>query len=60
MLMSVIRFLLPSSDHAIKKLLLIYWEIVPKRDSNGEFENKSKLTILTQTIHIDYSDLINT
>ncbi|OQR79581.1 coatomer subunit beta-like [Tropilaelaps mercedesae] len=36
MLMSVIRFLLPSSDHAIKKLLLIYWEIVPKRDSNGK------------------------
>lgn len=37
MLMSVIRFLLPTSDHTIKKLLLIYWEIVPKRDANGTF-----------------------
>ncbi|XP_003746781.1 coatomer subunit beta [Galendromus occidentalis] len=34
MLMTVIRFLLPSNDHTIKKLLLIFWEIVPKRDQN--------------------------
>ena len=32
--MTVIRFLLPSNDHTIKKLLLIFWEIVPKRDQN--------------------------
>lgn len=31
MLMFVIRYLLPSNDHQIKKLLLIFWEIVPKR-----------------------------
>lgn len=36
MLMSVIRFLLPSQDHSIKKMLLLYWEIVPKRDQNGK------------------------
>ncbi|KIH57972.1 adaptin region, partial [Ancylostoma duodenale] len=30
MLMYVIRFLLPSSDHTLKKTLLIFWEVVPK------------------------------
>jgi coatomer subunit beta len=30
LLMFIIRFLLPMKDHIIKKLLLIYFEIVPK------------------------------
>ena len=30
-LMTVIRFVLPLQDHTIKKLLLIFWEIVRKR-----------------------------
>lgn len=30
LLMYVIRFCLPSSDHYLKKLLLIFWEVVPK------------------------------
>lgn len=29
-LMTIIRFVLPLQDHMIKKLLLIFWEIVPK------------------------------
>ncbi|XP_033629126.1 coatomer subunit beta-like [Asterias rubens] len=36
MLMSVIRFLLPMQDHTIKKLLLIFWEIVPKTHPDGK------------------------
>lgn len=36
MLMIVIRYLLPSNDHQIKKLLLIFWEIVPKRGPDGK------------------------
>lgn len=36
MLMFVIRYLLPSTDHQIKKLLLIFWEIVPKRGPDGK------------------------
>ncbi|KAH9417817.1 Coatomer subunit beta [Dermatophagoides pteronyssinus] len=36
MLMFVIRYLLPSNDHQIKKLLLIFWEIVPKRGPDGK------------------------
>ena len=30
MAIHVIKYLLPNRDHVIKKLLLIYWEIVPK------------------------------
>jgi coatomer subunit beta len=36
MLMIVIRYCLPSNDHQIKKLLLIFWEIVPKRGPDGK------------------------
>ncbi|XP_028966607.1 coatomer subunit beta [Galendromus occidentalis] len=36
MLMTVIRFLLPTRDHAIKRLLLLFWEIVPKVDAEGK------------------------
>ena len=34
--MTVIRYCLPSNDHQIKKLLLIFWEIVPKRGPDGK------------------------
>lgn len=36
LLMTVIRFLLPNQDHTIKKLLLIFWEIVPKTHTDGK------------------------
>lgn len=35
-LMTVIRFVLPLHDHTIKKLLLIFWEIVPKTLPDGK------------------------
>ena len=35
-LMTIIRFVLPLQDHTIKKLLLIFWEIVPKTGSDGK------------------------
>ncbi len=34
--MTIIRFVLPSSDHQIKKLLLIFWEIWPKTTPDGK------------------------
>ncbi|KRY01042.1 Coatomer subunit beta [Trichinella pseudospiralis] len=34
--MHVIRFCLPSQDHMMKKLLLIFWEIVPKTSADGK------------------------
>lgn len=36
LLMTIIRFVLPLQNHTIKKLLLIYWEIVPKVSTDGK------------------------
>lgn len=36
LLMTVIRFVMPLQDHVIKKLLLIFWEVVPKYAANGK------------------------
>lgn len=36
LLMHVIRFVLPLQDHTIKKLLLLFWEVVPKTHSDGK------------------------
>lgn len=36
LLMTIIRFVLPLQNHTIKKLLLIYWEIVPKTSPDGK------------------------
>ena len=34
--MTIIRFVMPNADHTIKKLLLIFWEIVPKNTPDGK------------------------
>ncbi|KAM6950105.1 coatomer subunit beta [Lycodopsis pacificus] len=36
LLMTIIRFVLPLQDHTIKKLLLVFWEIVPKTTADGK------------------------
>ncbi len=36
MLMVVIRFVVPCDDHKLKKLLLIYWEVIDKTGSDGK------------------------
>ncbi|XP_037026869.1 coatomer subunit beta [Bradysia coprophila] len=36
LLMTIIRFVMPSCNHTIKKLLLIFWEIVPKTTPDGK------------------------
>ncbi|KAG5881682.1 hypothetical protein JTB14_002167 [Gonioctena quinquepunctata] len=35
-LMTIIRYVLPLQDHLAKKLLLIFWEIVPKTSPDGK------------------------
>ena len=35
LLMTIIRFIVPSEDHMLKKLTLLYWEVVDKTDSKG-------------------------
>ena len=36
LLMTVIRFVMPMQDHIIKKMLLIFWEVVPKYTPDGK------------------------
>lgn len=36
LLMTVIRFVMPMQDHTIKKLLLVFWEVVPKYTPEGK------------------------
>lgn len=36
LLMAIIRYMLPVQDHQLKKMLLIFWEIVPKRGADGK------------------------
>lgn len=36
LLMTIIRFVMPVADHTLKKLLLIFWEIVPKNTPDGK------------------------
>jgi len=36
LLMTIIRFAMPIDDHTIKKLLLLYWEIVDKTSADGK------------------------
>jgi len=36
LLMIIIRFVMPSQDHTIKKLLLVFWEVVPKYTNDGK------------------------
>jgi coatomer subunit beta len=36
LLMNIIRFVMPNADHKVKKLLLVFWEIVPKSTPDGK------------------------
>jgi len=36
LLMTVIRFVMPVQDHTIKKMLLVFWEVVPKYTADGK------------------------
>ncbi|EDQ86533.1 uncharacterized protein MONBRDRAFT_38413 [Monosiga brevicollis MX1] len=36
LLVPVIRYVMPCDDHTVKKLLLIFWEVVPKYGSDGK------------------------
>lgn len=36
LLMTIIRFVLTSKNHTIKKLLLIYWEVIDMVGPNGQ------------------------
>lgn len=43
LLMHVIRFVVPSKNKALKKLLLIYWEVCPKTNPDGKLKQEMVL-----------------
>lgn len=51
LLMVIIRFVMPSQDHAIKKLLLLYWEVVDKTTTDGKL--KSEMILVCNALRND-------
>ncbi|SCU85250.1 LADA_0D06480g1_1 [Lachancea dasiensis] len=51
MLMHVIRFVMPSKNKQLKKLLYFYWEIVPKLDAEGKL--KQEMILVCNAIQHD-------
>lgn len=47
LMMSVLKYLVPSHDHEIKKLLLLYWEIVEKLKPDGTVRDELLLACNT-------------
>eukprot|EP00842_Homolaphlyctis_polyrhiza_P006041 jgi/Hompol1/6438/HPOL_003533-RA len=45
LLMHVIRFIMPSRDKTLKKLLLLYWEICPKTNPDGKLKQEMVLVV---------------
>ncbi|KAI9339975.1 adaptin N terminal region-domain-containing protein [Obelidium mucronatum] len=43
LLMHVIRFVLPSRSKALKKLLMVYWEICPRLGADGKLKPEMRL-----------------
>lgn len=48
LMMHVIRFVLPSKNKALKKLLLFYWEICPKHNPDGKLKQEMILVWYVQ------------
>jgi coatomer subunit beta len=40
LIMHVIRFVLPSKNKSLKKLLLVYWEICAKKNPDGKLKQE--------------------
>ncbi|KAJ2779854.1 coatomer subunit beta [Coemansia javaensis] len=43
LLMHIIQFVMPRRDKALKKLLLLYWEVCPMHDASGKLKHESIL-----------------
>ncbi|AGO10343.1 AaceriABL112Wp [[Ashbya] aceris (nom. inval.)] len=51
LLMHIIRFVMPSKNKKLKKLLYFYWEIVPKLDNEGKL--KQEMILVCNAIQHD-------
>jgi coatomer subunit beta len=53
LLMTIIRFVVTSNDHRLKKLLMLYWETVDKAKDNGEL--KEEMILVCNALRNDLS-----
>jgi coatomer subunit beta len=56
LLMPIIRFVLPSKDRTIKKLLLLYWEVVDKKSADGKTLHEMILVWCVEKISVKSVD----
>uniref|UniRef100_A0A183BWY7 26S proteasome non-ATPase regulatory subunit 6 n=1 Tax=Globodera pallida TaxID=36090 RepID=A0A183BWY7_GLOPA len=54
LMMYMVRFCLPTSDHELKKLLLIFWKVVPK---GGDWDRKNQLRCCEALYNMAVRDL---
>uniref|UniRef100_A0A914HF88 26S proteasome non-ATPase regulatory subunit 6 n=1 Tax=Globodera rostochiensis TaxID=31243 RepID=A0A914HF88_GLORO len=54
LMMYMVRFCLPTSDHELKKLLLIFWKVVPK---GGDWDRKNQLRCCEALYKMSVRDL---
>mmetsp|Transcript_2992 Transcript_2992/g.8748 ORF Transcript_2992/g.8748 Transcript_2992/m.8748 type:complete len:129 (+) Transcript_2992:164-550(+) len=47
-LMTVIRFCINTDSHELKKILMLFWEIVPKYDSGQKYVTPYEMTLIIQ------------
>jgi coatomer subunit beta len=43
LLMPVIQYVMPSRNKALKKLLLVYWEVCPRTGPDGQLKPEMRL-----------------
>ena len=55
-LMTVIRFCINTEHHEFKKLLMLFWEIVPKYDSEKKLLPEMILVMLVELLYCLYTD----
>ena len=51
LLMSIIRFIVPNPDHRVKKLCMLYWEIVDKTKEDGQL--REEMILVCQALRND-------
>ena len=55
--MTVIRFCINTEHHEFKKLLMLFWEIVPKYDSEKKLLPEMILVMLVELLYIPHSSV---
>lgn len=60
MLMTVIRYCINTENHELKKLLMLFWEIVPKYDANRKLLPEMILVRTRVNSHVQQMTAVGT